>query len=100
MKQKQPKPDAYGFVRTFDGCKFAHGLHMADLTITAPDGCKLGLNMSKLIAAAPDLLAELQVISIRLEKVLRWHGSTDAQIQTHPDLNRAAALILKAKGIK
>lgn len=48
--------------------------------------------------AAPDLLAVLRQVTARLETVLRHHGGTDTQIETHPELSAARNLIARAEG--
>lgn len=52
----------YGFAASIADCTLVYGAHMESLTITPPEGGKVGLSIGRRIAAAENMLAALRAI--------------------------------------
>lgn len=74
------------FIDTLDGCQFSYGCYMSSLTITPPEGMKIGLDIGDIMRVAPELLAAL-------ERIVAINGCTsgkDALIAEFKHIARTA----------
>ncbi len=62
VKPSVPGTDSYGFINTLEGCRFVSGLHMKNLTIEPPTGCRIGSDYIKKFQAVDSLVAALKVV--------------------------------------
>lgn len=94
------KTDAFGFIQNLDGCVFAYGKDMSDLTIQPPGGGRIGLNIGDKIrtsynehdalVAVAEAAGKFNVAQTLHDEVqsVRTSGAAKAR---HYELNQALA---------